>query len=214
MVSLDQILIFSAAALAVLAAPGPAVLYITTRTLRGGTQAGMMSMLGLAIGDLIQVVAVVAGLAALVAASPLALQALKIAAAGYLLYLAYKYLASPSKPNDESHHGSTTHGSTMAAGGGVFREAVLVNLLNPKSLLFFLAFLPAFIDVSRGPAWIQGLVLGLLFVALGVVTNGTWALFSDFVRTRLLARGGATFLQSYVPAAVFVLLAGMTLLSI
>lgn len=209
MISLDQALIFSAAAFLLLVTPGPSVLYVTTRTISGGARAGALSTFGLACGDFLQVVAVVAGLATVVASSPAALQILKLAGAAYLGYLAYKCLSAPSRiePTDAGTPSHPDH-------DGVFRQAVLVNALNPKSLLFFVAFLPGFVDAARGPAWTQGLALGTLFVLIGIVTNGSWAAASCLARGQVLAKGDSIFARKYLPAGIFLVLAVMTLLSV
>lgn len=209
MVSLDQLLMFGAAALVLLVTPGPSVLYVTSRTLNGGARAGAMSTLGLAVGDLIQVLAVASGIAALVASSPVALAALKLAGGCYLLYLAYRCLprAKPLPATDEPS------APPRAGPDHAFRDAVVVNALNPKSLLFFIAFLPAFIKADHGPIWAQALTLGALFVAIGVFTNGAWAAAAMVARERLPTTSG-TLVQNYLPAAVFALLAVLAFLTL
>jgi threonine/homoserine/homoserine lactone efflux protein len=161
--------LFVVAALVLLLTPGPAVLYIVTRSIDQGRRAGLVSMLGVHVGTLVHVAAAAAGLSALLAASALAFTTVKYLGAAYLVYLGVRRLLERGP----------------APGAGAIREqrlrrafldGVVVNVLNPKTALFFLAFLPQFVDVSRGHVGAQILLLGGLFVSLGLVTDGSFAL--------------------------------------
>ena len=162
--------VFVAAALALLLTPGPAVLYIVARSIDQGRRAGLVSMLGVHTGTIAHVAAAAAGLSALLAASATAFSAVKYLGAAYLIYLGAARLLRP--------------GATAAASPEqrrprlrrAFLDGIVVNVLNPKTALFFLAFLPQFADVSRGRVGAQILGLGLLFMALGVVTDGVYAI--------------------------------------
>jgi threonine/homoserine/homoserine lactone efflux protein len=158
--------IFVAAALVLLLTPGPAVLYIVARSIDEGRRAGLVSMLGVHVGTLVHVAAAAVGVSALLAASATAFAVVQYLGAAYLVYLGVRRLLDRGKP------------ATLAPPPPLqraFLDGVVVNVLNPKTGLFFLAFLPQFVDVSRGHVAAQTLCLGLLFVALGIVTDGLYA---------------------------------------
>src|SRR6476661_3811759 len=155
MPSLAHLAIFTLAALAMNAAPGPSNLYVLSRSLAQGTAGGLVSALGLALGSLFHVALAVAGLAALLSYAPTLYDAIRLAGAAYLIYLGIKILRAP--------------GASMPANGGARRslgrvlfDAALVEMLNPKTALFFLAFLPQFVEPAAGPAAPQLLLLGLI----------------------------------------------------
>ena len=161
MPSAAQLAIFALAAFAMNAAPGPSNLYVLSRSLAQGTAAGLVSALGLALGNLFHVALAVAGLAALLRYAPTLYDAIRLAGAAYLIYLGIKMLR--------------THGATMPAQSlgrqplrRILFDAALVEMLNPKTALFFLAFLPQFVEPAAGPAAPQFLLLGLIvtFTAL------------------------------------------------
>jgi threonine/homoserine/homoserine lactone efflux protein len=165
---LSSLGLFVLAALLLLVTPGPAVLYIVARSIDQGRWAGLVSMLGVHAGTLVHVAAAAAGLSALLAASATAFGVVKYLGAAYLLYLGVRRLLD--------------RGPALAARDGspppltrAFLDGVVVNVLNPKTALFFLAFLPQFVDVSRGAVGAQILALGLLFVLLGTITDGLYA---------------------------------------
>jgi threonine/homoserine/homoserine lactone efflux protein len=161
--------IFLLTALVLLLTPGPAVLYIVTRSIDQGRRAGLVSMLGVHAGTLVHIAAAAAGLSALLAASATAFSTVKYLGAAYLVYLGVRRMLDRA-PAAGAGPGRT-HRLRRA-----FLDGVVVNVLNPKTALFFLAFLPQFVDVSRGHVGTQVLVLGGLFVALGLVTDGGYAL--------------------------------------
>ncbi len=161
--------IFLLTALVLLLTPGPAVLYIVTRSIDQGRRAGLVSMLGVHAGTLVHIAAAAAGLSALLAASATAFSTVKYLGAAYLVYLGVRRMLDRA-PAAGAGPGRT-HRPRRA-----FLDGVVVNVLNPKTALFFLAFLPQFVDVSRGHVGTQVLVLGGLFVALGLVTDGGYAL--------------------------------------
>ena len=165
---LSSLAVFVAAALVLLLTPGPAVLYIVARSIDQGRRAGLVSMLGVHAGTLVHVAAAAAGVSALLAASATAFSVVKYLGAAYLIYLGVRRLANRTP--------------ALAPGAGqplqlrrAFWDGVVVNVLNPKTALFFLAFLPQFADVSRGSVGLQILVLGAIFVLLGLITDGGYA---------------------------------------
>jgi threonine/homoserine/homoserine lactone efflux protein len=144
------------------------VLYIVAQSVHGGRRAGVVSALGIASGGLVHVLAAVIGLSALLAASAEAFTVVKLLGAAYLVYLGIRTLLSR-----DDRIGGRAAEPTL---GRTFRQGIVVNVLNPKTALFFLAFLPQFIDADRGAVWSQALVLGLVFVGLGLVSDSLYAL--------------------------------------
>jgi threonine/homoserine/homoserine lactone efflux protein len=166
--SLPTLLLFAGSTLLLLAVPGPSVLYVVARTVEQGRKAGLVSVLGLEAGALVHVAAAAAGLSALVASSPAALTALRYAGAAYLIWLGIRALRRP-----EDVEATRPGGASYRR---LFGEGVLVDVLNPKTTLFFLAFLPGFVDAGHGPVALQVAILGLVFVALAALTDGAYAL--------------------------------------
>lgn len=172
------LLTFAVAALAVLLVPGPSVVYVMSRSVAQGRVAGMVSMLGLETGAMLHMCAAAGGVAALVAASPPIFATLRYGGAIYLAYLGIRELRAVAGP------------SSMPAGNEVsrrrlYRDGVLVDLLNPKSALFFLSFLPQFVQPVRGPESGQVIVLGCCFVAMAVVCDTSYALVAGSFSRRL-----------------------------
>jgi threonine/homoserine/homoserine lactone efflux protein len=162
--------LFVSATLVLLLVPGPAVLYIFARSVEQGRSAGLVSILGIHTATLVHVAAAAVGLSALLASSALAFSVVKYAGAAYLIWLGLKKLLSPSDIPDVEASFPTRNGMRL------LREGFIVNLLNPKTALFFLAFLPQFVEVARGHVAMQIAFLGLLYTAIGVLTDGAYAL--------------------------------------
>ena len=179
--------IFVVAALVLLLTPGPAVLYIVARSIDQGRRAGLVSMLGVHAGTLVHIAAAAAGLSALLAASATAFSAVQYLGAAYLVYLGVRRILerTPAVGDGPAHERRLRR---------AFLDGVVVNVLNPKTALFFLAFLPQFVDVSRGHVGTQILALGGIFVALGLVTDGGFALTAGTAAQWL--RGHPRFLAS------------------
>lgn len=169
MPSVATLLLFAGSTLALLAVPGPSVLYVVARTVEHGRAAGLASVLGLETGALIHVAAAAAGLSALVASSPAAFTALRYGGAAYLLWLGIRTLRRSRAATPAPLGGAVSYRR-------LFRDGVLVDVLNPKTSLFFLAFLPGFVHDGHGPVALQVVVLGLVFVALAALTDGAYAL--------------------------------------
>jgi threonine/homoserine/homoserine lactone efflux protein len=189
--------LFVIAALVLLITPGPAVLYIVTRSIDQGRRAGLVSMLGVHVGTLVHVAAAAAGLSAVLVASATAFTAVKWLGAAYLVYLGVRRIVD------------RTVTTTLASDRPrqlrrTFLDGVVVNTLNPKTALFFLAFLPQFVDLSRGRPEAQILGLGLLFVLLGTLTDGAYALSAGTAARWL--RGRPRFLASerWVSGSVYI----------
>jgi threonine/homoserine/homoserine lactone efflux protein len=158
---------FVAAALILAVTPGPAVLYIVTRSVSQGRGAGIVSCTGVACGGLAHVAAAAFGLSAILAASATAFSLVKYAGAAYLVWLGVRKFADPSVIQDVDV--VAPHSLVR-----VFREGVIVNVLNPKTALFFLAFLPQFVVPARGSVSGQFLLLGMVFVAIAFRTDTSW----------------------------------------
>jgi threonine/homoserine/homoserine lactone efflux protein len=180
----DTMIVFAGACAALVAVPGPAVLYIVSRSVAHGRRGGIVSMFGVESGNLLQVVAAAAGLAAIVASSATAFSIVKYAGAAYLIYLGLQaLLAGTGAPWDSDGRGRS--------GRRLYWEGVAVGALNPKLALFLLAFLPQFIDPAAGPVWTQTLVLGGLFSVVATVGDSLFALAAGTVAERWRRGGGS-----------------------
>lgn len=190
----SRLALFVAAALALLAVPGPAVLYIVGQSVRHGRRAGLVSVAGIHAGTLVHLAAATLGLSALLVSSATAFSLVRYAGAAYLVYLGIRRLAGRDQPAGEAPE--------AVGARRLFVQGAVVNVLNPKTALFFFAFLPQFVD-SRREAPTQVLVLGLLFMGMGLVSDGLWALGAGSVGGRL--RGGRRFerIQRFVSGGVF-----------
>jgi threonine/homoserine/homoserine lactone efflux protein len=179
------LLLFVAAAALLVAIPGPNHLYIVARSLTQGRGAGLASAFGVEAGTLVHIAAAAAGVSALVASSAVAFDVVRYLGAAYLCVLGIRALRSP--PPDLAAPGAAPTGSLRR----VFADGLIVNLLNPKVAVFFLAFLPQFVDPSRGSAAAQIVVLGLVLTAIGLTSNVAYALAAAGLRRGLLRRPGA-----------------------
>jgi threonine/homoserine/homoserine lactone efflux protein len=164
----STLLLFAGTSLALLAVPGPAVIYVVTRSVDQGRAAGIVSMLGIETGTLAYALAAAAGLSGLIAASMTAFTIVKYAGAAYLIFLGVRALLQREP----------AHERVPSARSRLFLSGMLVQVLNPKIAIFFVAFLPQFVDASRGPIAVQTLVLGTLFTLLAVVSDGAYALLA------------------------------------
>lgn len=179
MISLDAFLLFVLACIPIVLAPGPSVALIVTTALTSGARAGMVIVAGVEIGYLVHVLAAALGLSALLATSAEAFTVVRVLGAGYLVWLGIR--AWRSKDVTPLGELMRTPSSAPTAGKS-FRKGLLVGVLNPKTAIFFLAFLPVFVDPSAGSALGQFLVLGLTFVVLATVPDMAWALGASVLR--------------------------------
>jgi len=186
--------VFCLTALALLVIPGPAVLYVVVQGAEQGRRVGLASVAGIHLGTLVHVAAATVGLSALIVASAVAFSAVKYAGAAYLIYVGVKKLLGR---DDIAPEGARERVSYRRA----FAQGAIVNVLNPKTALFFLALLPQFVDTDRGGVWSQALVLGLLFVALGAVTDSLYAVAAGTVGRFFRRRRRA---MSYGSGIVFI----------
>jgi threonine/homoserine/homoserine lactone efflux protein len=177
--------------------PGPAVLYVVAQSIDQGRRAGVVSALGIAGGGLVHVVAATVGLSALLVRSATLFEAVKLAGAAYLIYLGVRRLLTKETAEFVEREPRPLK--------ELFRRGVVVNVLNPKTALFFFAFLPQFVDTSVGAAWLQILIFGLTFVALALVSDGLYALAAGTAAHRLRGRAFRA-VQRWFSGSVFVLL--------
>lgn len=183
---------FLIATLVLALTPGPGVVFIVTRTLAQGRTAGLASVGGVALGNLANAVGASIGLAALFAASSLAFTVVRWAGAAYLVWLGIQALRRPTAPADGSP-------PPAAAPRQLFREGVFVALLNPKTTLFFAAFIPQFVRPGGSQA-AQALTLSVLFVAVAAVTDSLYALLAGGIAPLLRGAAGR---GRYVSALVY-----------
>jgi len=195
----ETLALFMAAALALNLTPGPDMLYVTARSMSDGRRAGIVAAFGIGAGTLVHIAALALGLAALLAAVPLAYDALRIAGAVYLLVIGLQLLIRPRRA-------AATAALPRSPLGTIFAQAVLTNVLNPKVALFFLAFLPQFVDPAAGPAVAQIVLLGLLFDIQGTLVNVAVALLASSTTRRLRANASAVSLLQRLTGAIFVTL--------
>ena len=198
--------LFLAAALALLIVPGPSVFYIVARSVDQGRIAGLVSVLGIEIGALVHVAFAAVGLSALLASSAAAFTAVKWLGAAYLVWLGLRRLLD----RDDEDTPVAVERRKLSR---VLSQGVMVNVFNPKTALFFLAFLPQFVDPSRGPVGVQIVVLGITFVVLAFLTDGVYAVLSGTAAALLRGRPGFRRGQRYVSGGVYLMLGAATAVS-
>jgi len=198
-----------AVSLPLLLLPGPAVFYIITRSVDQGRPAGFASVLGVGVGGLVHAAFAAVGLSAILASSATAFSVVKWLGAAYLVWLGLQRLFA----RDEE---DTPTAAEPARLSRIFSQGVVVNVLNPKAALFFVAFLPQFVDPSQGAAWTQILALGVTFVAMALISDGLYALLastaSEWLRrkneSRRFRRG-----QRYVSGGIYLALGAASAVS-
>lgn len=167
----SQLITFTIAAYLLIIVPGPAVMFVIARSVEHGRKAGLASVLGVALGSLVHTLFAALGLSAILATSALAFNVVKYAGAVYLIYLGIKTLRERTPAN-------VTVEIEEKPLGQIVREGIIVNVLNPKAALFFLAFLPQFADPARGSVALQIIVLGLIFFVVALMSDGMYALLA------------------------------------
>ena len=199
MIPLSSMVVFLLAALGLLLIPGPAVIYIVTRSVAQGRRAGMASVLGIELASLGHAVAAAFGLSAVLLASSTVFSLVKYAGAAYLVYLGVRAIFSRAvEPQIEK--------GTPPSLSRLFRKGFLVQILNPKTALFFYAFLPQFVDPARGSTVVQILFLGALFVMLAIITDSAYALVTSGVGKLMLQKAAFQRAQKYVTGGIYITL--------
>jgi threonine/homoserine/homoserine lactone efflux protein len=178
LISPSSLLLFITGAAILLVIPGPAVTYVVSRSIAHGRAAGLVSVMGIVTGTLCHVIAAALGISALLASSAVAFQIVKYLGAAYLIYLGIKTLRRKDQQLAEADTGETKLIR-------IYGQGLLVNLLNPKTALFFLAFLPQFVDPMRGHVTLQILRLGILFALMGWCSDSVYALIAGTVAERI-----------------------------
>jgi threonine/homoserine/homoserine lactone efflux protein len=188
---------FLAAAVALIVTPGPAVLYIVTRSVDQGRKAGLASVLGVEAGNLFHVLGAALGVSAVLLSSALAFDVVKYLGAAYLIYLGVRKLTTKENLQDMQvgEHRSLRR---------VFTQAMIVAILNPKTALFFFAFLPQFVDTRRGSVTLQMLILGLIVVTIAIISDSIYAMAAGTAGRWL--RGNLRYLrfQRYFTGTVYI----------
>jgi threonine/homoserine/homoserine lactone efflux protein len=197
--------LFVATSLALLAIPGPAVLYVVSRSIDQGRRAGLASVLGIFSGTVVHVTLATVGLSSLVLASKVAFDTVRYVGAAYLVFLGVRRLLTrAAEENQESRPPRSAR--------DLYTQGLIVNLLNPKTIVFIFAFIPQFVDVDSGHVWLQIMLLGLTFAGFGLASDSLYAVVAGTVADRLrgtpfIARverwfGGSVLIGLGVAAAI------------
>jgi threonine/homoserine/homoserine lactone efflux protein len=205
----SSLALFTVAAITLLVIPGPSVLYIVTRSVDQGRAAGLASVGGIHVGTLVHVAAAALGLSALLVSSATAYNAVRWLGAAYLIWLGVRRLMA----RDEEVAAGAGPEARRHGLGRVFAQGVVVNVLNPKTALFFFAFLPQFVDVARGSVRLQVVVFGVAFVLLGLVSDGAYALLASTGAGWLRRRPGVAKASRVVSGGVLISLGVTTALA-
>lgn len=193
----DQIALFILASAVLLITPGPAVMYIVARSVDQGRRAGLVSVCAIEVGNCMHVIAATLGLSALLLSSALAFSIVKYLGAAYLIYLGLRKILAREQT-------LARPGSQTQSGSRIFSQGVLVATLNPKTALFFVAFLPQFVDPAQGAVAGQMLVLGFTFVMLAVISDSLYALLAGSLGQWLKGRRSVVGAGRYVVGGVYI----------
>lgn len=175
MIPLDSLVAFAVASVVIIVIPGPSVLFVIGRSLSLGRRAGVLSVVGNALGTVPAVLAVAFGVGAIVASSVVAFTVIKIVGAVYLVWLGAQAIR-----HRHDHVPDADRAPSSAA--KLLRQGFIVGLTNPKTIAFFVAVLPQFVVPAAGPVWAQLLLLGLTFQTLALVCDSVWALAAGTAR--------------------------------
>lgn len=198
MPSSSAIALFCLASVALAVVPGPAVTYIVTQSIDKGRRAGIVSAFGVASGGLVHVAAATVGLSALIASSATAFTTVKLVGAAYLIVVGIRRILSRDE-DTEIQAVPTPHHQ-------LYVQGVVVNVLNPKTALFFLAFLPQFVDPNAGAIAVQVAFLGVLFVLIALTSDLMYALLADLLAGKLRRSGTGAKLRRWVSGGIFIAL--------
>lgn len=205
MIPLDTLLMFTAASTALALAPGPDNIFVLSQSMLHGRRAGFFVTLGLCSGLVVHIAAVALGIAAVLVASTVAFTLLKVLGAAYLLYLAWGAFRAGGS--------SLPSAAAERSGKALYLRGILMNVSNPKVAIFFLAFLPQFVDMDRGSVAVQIVILGLVFMAAAFLVFCGIAWAANSLGKLIMGSVKAQRIINRVVAGIFVLLAGRLLLS-
>jgi len=197
MIASSQLYLFMGAALVLLLIPGPAVLYITARSASQGRLAGLVSVLAIETANFLQAVAAALGLSAILLSSALAFDVVKYLGAAYLIYLGIRKLLA-------SDNGLEEEDVKQERLSRIYWQGFAVNILNPKTALFFFAFLPQFVDPAKGNVTAQTLLLGAIFVGMAIITDSMYALLASSLAQKLTGNRNFRKGQRYFAGLVYV----------
>ena len=197
MIASSQLFFFMGAALALLLLPGPAVLYITARSASQGRVAGLVSVLAIETANFVQAVAAALGLSAILLSSALAFDVVKYLGAAYLIYLGIRKLFS----SDNGIENETVKQESLSR---IYWQGFAINILNPKTALFFFAFLPQFVDPTKGNVVGQNLLLGVIFVGMAIITDSMYALLASSLAGKLSGNKRFNKGQRYFAGLVYI----------
>ena len=199
MPAISILFLFVGASSVLLITPGPAVLFIIARSIEKGCKAGLVSSLGLFIGNVLQMVAATFSISVILLSSETAFLCIKYLGAAYLIYLGVRIFLK----NEDLRRDAPLASEDLKQ---IFYQGVLIDILNPKTALFFLAFLPQFVDISKGPVTLQMLFLGFVFNAMGVCVGALYALLAGTLGNWLKTYGRFLRAQRYVSGCILVAL--------
>ena len=191
--------VFAGASVAILLIPGPAVFYIVTRAMDHGRRGGLASALGVNLGIMVHVAFAVLGLSVLLASSAAAFNVVKYVGAAYLIYVGVRRLLDREEV-------PTADAAPVRSQRRLFSQGVIVSVLNPKLALFFVAFLPQFVDRAHGNVRLQLLIFGLLFEAIALCTDGSYALLAGTMGRALRNRKSYARAERYVAGGIYIAL--------
>ncbi len=192
------LLLFLSSAFMLTIAPGPDIIYVAMRGLAQGWKAGLVAALGLVTGIFVHIILAAAGLSAILASSPVLFAIVKYAGAAYLIYIGWQIYKAPPLSVGEDHH--------QLKLGHIYRQTILMNILNPKVALFFLAFLPQFVDTTSDQVTAQFILFGFLFQLTALMIMGSVGLFSGTITAALGGKtGNNTWLTKIAGSAVMTL---------
>ena len=202
----STLMLVALASVVLVVVPGPAVVYILTRSISQGRAAGLASAVGVNLGSAVHVMAAVAGISVVLASSAAAFTVIKWAGVAYLAWIGVRTLMA----DDQDFSQATTERSSLRR---IFGQGVVVNILNPKVAMFFLAFLPQFVDPSAGDAALQSLVLGMTLVIIGLISDSVYALIGGSIGELFRRRPSAATTTRRVSGATYIALAGIAALT-
>lgn len=204
MFDLQSLTVFTLATLALLIVPGPAVVYIVARSIDQDRLAGLVSSLGIGLATLVHVFAAVIGLSTILMASAFAFSLVKYLGAAYLVYLGVRTLMARA-----THEESTVEKASLQE---TFTQSIIVGVLNPKTALFFLAFLPQFVDPSQGLVAIQFTALGTIFTILALIIGSIYAILAGTISLWFRDNQGFGRVQRYFSGGTYIVLGVSTAL--
>jgi len=189
--------LFVLTALALLAIPGPAVLYVVSRSIDQGRSAGLASVLGITSGTVVHVTLASVGLSSLVLASRVAFDAVRYVGAAYLVFLGVRRLLT--RKTDDG-----VEAAAPRTRRDLYTQGLVVNLLNPKTIVFIFAFIPQFVDVGAGHVWLQIMLLGFTFAGLGLLSDSCYAVVAGTVADRLRGTPVVARVERWVGGGVLI----------